>query len=817
MVEEQDPTTVADATTAFHEEYDDGVHILETLLTIDSEHDTWTFDELPLDSGTFGELVSRGIVTKVDGEYRVSSREGVRAGIEGRPASVENDRNTGLDFAVPTDLDRRAAVALAAALGVLFATRTLIYSSVIRGEHVVSPSNDPYHYRYWLEELLAESDGIVITDMPERAAETRPLTHAANWLFATLLGGDQWAADMVAAWFPVVATLALGVVVYWLAVIVSDDARVGVVAVVLLAITPLHAVYSTIGFLEHRPHQYFWIGVTMLTLAWLAVDLDQRRAGAPTTQAAIREHLQQSWTWVAAVALGLAIAFSVHAWGGGVLLLVPAAAYVALKVAVDVRAGIPPALANLPVLVGLGLGAVLAAFLHFGWGWHEVFTAAIPVLVVIGAVAVVGLGELWRRLEWPAWGLVGVEIGFAGFGLLTFRYLRPGDWTRLVERASDLFFRGGARETTSLFSVDQAIVIGPLSQFGVWFYIALLVLGWACWTSVRRYAPGWTLLSVYGSFWLVLAAIQARFAGQLTIPFAVLGGLGFVHLLAWANVARVPAPLRGSDENESGDRNTQTAAADGGGATEDEQAREPSFVVPGDTVTLVSLVWICLLIFGMSLLFLPSIVGQTAYSDGEFEAAMAIDDHAADVDREYPENFVLSNWGDNRMYNYFVNEEADRYAYALDNFEAFQTDDDPDGWYEEFEKSQVGYVVMNDEDGTYPEEISQARLHDNLGTGGEDTEPLEHYQAIYVGDEETAFAVVPGATITATGEPEEMVSIETEVTVSGETLTYEREVTAQQDGTLEVTVPYPGDYTVGDRDVTVSAADVENGSTISLE
>ncbi|WP_265112368.1 MFS transporter [Halosolutus halophilus] len=809
MVGDTDPATVADAVDSFCENYADGERAIETLLEVDAEHDTWTFDVLPLDSGTFGELVSRGIVTKVDGEYRISSREGVRAGLTGEPIAVEEESGPGSVRSILIDIDRRAAVALAAALGVLFATRTLIYPSVMRGEHVVSPSNDPYHYRYWLEELLAEG-GIVITDMPEGAAGTRPLTHAANWLFATLLGGDQWAANMVAAWLPVVATLALGVIVYWLAVIVSDDVRVGVTSVVLLAITPLHAVYSTIGFLEHRPHQYFWLGVTMLTLAWLAVDLDRRRNGASTVQAAIHEHLRQSWTWMAAVALGIAVAFSVHAWGGGILLLVPAAAYVGLKIAIDVRAGIPPASANLPVLVGLSLGAALAAFLHFGWGWHEVFTAAIPVLVVVGAVAVVGLGKLWRRFEWPTWGLVGLEGGLTGVGLVAFRYLRPEDWARLSERAGDLFFRGGAVETSSLFSLEHAIVLGPLSQFGVWFYIALLFLGWAGWTSARRYAPGWTLLSVYGGFWLALAAIQARFAGQLTLPFAVLGGLGFVHLLAWANVARVPVPLRGSDASERASSHAQTATTDGG-------EREPSIVVPRNVKTFVALVWIGLLIFGMSLLFLPSLVGQTTYSDAEFEAAMAIDEHATGVDREYPDNFVLSDWGDNRMYNYFVNGEADRYAYAFNHFYEFQVDDNPDAWYEEFERSQVGYVVMTDVDEPYPENISQAKLHDNLGTGGDDGEPLEHYQAIYIDNEVTVFAVVPGATITATGEPGETVTVGTEVTVSGETITYEQDVTVGEDGTLEATVPYPSEYTIGDQEVDVSTDAVEDGSTLELD
>ncbi|WP_306058709.1 MFS transporter [Natronococcus wangiae] len=817
MVDEPDPVAVADAATTFREKYESGEEALETLLEVDAEHETWSFDDIPLDSGTFGEIVSRGIVTKVDGEYRVSSREGVRAGLDGRPVSLEDDRETGFGLSIPITFDRRAAGALVVALGVLFATRSLIYRSVMRGEYVVPPSNDPYHYRYWLEVLLAEGDGSVITNLPEGAAETRPLTHAANWFFAVLLGGDRWAADMVTAWFPVVATVALGIVVYWLAVVVTDDVRVGVVSVFLLAITPLHTVYTSIGYLEHRSHQYFWLGVTMLTLAWLAVDLERRRDGASTAREAIREHLRQSWTWVAAVALGIAVGFSVHAWGGGILLLIPVAVYVGLKVAVDVRVGLPPALANLPILVGLGLGAALAAFLHFSWGWHEVFAAAISMLVVGGAVAVVGLGELWRRLEWPTRGLVGLEGGLAGIGLVAFRYLRPEDWARLSERALELFFRGEAVETATLFSMEQSIVLGPLPQFGVWFYIAILFLGWACWTSVRRYAPGWTLLSVYGVFWLVLAAIQARFAGQLTIPLSVLGGLGFVHLLAWANLARVPAPFRETDGNERDGTRARTAAADGGDATAGDGKREPSIIFPRDPRTLVALVWIGFLIFGMSLFFVPTIAGQITHSDAEFEAAMAIDDHATDVDREYPDNFVLSNWGDNRMYNYFVNGEADRYAYAYDNFDEFQTDDDPDGWYEEFERSQVGYVVLTDEEGGYPEDITQAKLHDELGAGGDDGEPLEHYQAIYIDDEVTAFAVVPGATITATGEPGETVVVETEVTVSGETITYERNATVREDGSLEVTVPYPGEYTVDDREVDVSTEAVENGSTVQID
>ncbi|WP_254768926.1 MFS transporter [Salinilacihabitans rarus] len=815
MGDDRDPPSVADAVTSFCEEYPDGERVIETVLEVDAEHDTWTFDDLSLDSGTFGELVSRGIVAKVDGEYRIASREGVRAGLADEPIAVEDAASSGVDLSFPVAFDPRAAAALAGALVFLFGMRILNYRSVFRDGRVVSPGNDPYHYRYWLEALLAESDGItdvaVVARMPEGAASRRPLTHASNWFLAELLGGDQWAAETIAAWLPVVGAVALGIVVYWLAVVVADDVRVGVASVVLLALAPVHAVYSGIGFLEHRLHQYFWLGVTLTTLAWLAVDLRRRRIARSATRRAIREHLRRPWTRVATVVLGVALAFSVLAWGGSILMLVPAAAYVGTKVALDVRADLPPAPANAPILVGLGLSAALTAFLHVRWGWHGAFVPRVSLLVALGAVAVVGLGELWRRREWPAAALVGLEPILVAGGLVAFRGLAPAEWARLSDRAVDLVAREDITETASLFGLDDAVVFGPVSQIGLSFYVALLVLGWACWATYRRYEPAWLLLSVYVVFWLALAAIQGRFAGQLTIPLSVLGGFGFVYLLAWAGLARKPAPFRSAGDGGAGRSATTRAVAANGGEP------EPSIVVPRDRRTLFALVWIALLVCGVSLIYAPSLVGQTAHGDAEFGAATAIDEDADAVDREYPENFVLSVWGHNRMYNYFVSGEADDYEYAFDNFDAFRTGDDPDGWYEEFDRSDVGYVVLTEVEAEYPADSTQARLHDDLGAGGDGGEALEHYRAVYVDEEVTAFAVVPGATITAPGEPGETVPVETEVTVSGETIAYERDVTVGDDGRLEVTVPYPGNYSVGDREVRVSTAAVEDGSEVRLD
>ncbi len=819
MTDDPNTAAVAEAAATFCEEYDDGDVVLETVLAVDADHDTWTFDDVALNSGTFGELVSRGIVEKVDGEYHVASRQGVLAGLEGESVSVLEESGageSGRELSSPFAFDVQTAVALVGALAFLFAMRMLNYRSVFRSEYVVSPANDPYYYRYWLEELLAESEGAtdlgVVANMPDGAAGARPLTHATNWFVAELLGGDQWAADMVAAWLPVVATVALGIVVYWLAVILTRDVRVGIASVLVLAITPVHAVYTGAGFLEHRLHQYFWLGVTLLTLGWLAVDLQRQQAVASSAGAAVRGHLRRPWTWIASIALGFALAFSVHAWGGSVLLLVPVGMYLGVKTAIDARAGLSPTLANLPLVVGLAVGGALTAALHVRLGWHETFVAAIAVLAVGAGVVVVGLGELWRRLEWPTGGLVALEGVVAVLGVLAFRQLRSADWARLRERADDLFFRQhhGATEIDSLFALEQGIVFGPMIQIGITFYIALAVLGWAGLVASRRYEPGWSLLTVYGVFWLAMAAFQGRFAAQLAISLAVLGGMGLVWLLAWLDLARVPKPFEDGDAEASAERAPRGAVADGG-------ERRP-LVVPREPKTLFALFWVGLLICGMSLFFVSSLSAQTAYSDAQFEAAMAIDDHAAEMDREYPENFVLSEWSHNRMYNYFVNGESRSYGYAASTFTDFLIDDDPDGWYEEFDDSDVGYVVTTDVDEA-PAGSAQAQLHENLGTGGleGESDPLEHYQVIYVGRDATAFAVVPGATFEDTGEAGETVPVETEVTVSGETFTYARTATVDEDGELAVTVPYPGEYTVGDQTVEVSAAAVENGSTITLE
>ncbi|MDF9745847.1 MFS transporter [Natrinema salsiterrestre] len=816
MSTDGDSGDIADATTLFLEERDDGDCVLEVVLEVDAEHKTWTFDDVDLDSGTFGELVSRGIVTKVDGAYQVAEPAVVESVLTGEDLEAPvDDTGPAIDFdQFWNGVDLRTFTALLGALLVVAAARMTAFRSVFQQGYVVSPGNDPYYFRYWMEDLLAKSSGPtdvgVLTESSGGLFGTRPLAHATNWFLAELLGGGQAAADTVAAWLPVVASVVLGVVVYKCTVLLTRDVRVGIASVLVFAVTPIHAVYTGLGFIDHQLHQYLWLGITLLTLTWLAVDLQRRLEGGLSEAAAVREHLQSSATWAVAVVFGLSVAAGIHSWGGSPLLLIPLAAYVALRVAVDARAGVSPARANLPLLAGLVLGSALSLALHHRWGWHAEFVSTTPALVLGGSIAVVALGELWRRLDAHLGGLLALEALVGAGGLYAFQRLQPEDWAEAMTRVDDLFFREGATETASLFATEYAVFFGPMYQLGMGFYLGLVVLGWVAWVAFRRYEPGWLLVGTYTGYLLVLAGIQVRFAGQLAIPLAVLTGFGLVHLLAVVDLARTPVPFRDSESSlEGGSRGGASVATDGGGNL------EPAISIP-DGRKVGYVLGVGLLVFGLSLIYVPGLTADTTYSDGQVQAVSAIDDHNESANRSYPGNYVLSEWGDNRMYNHLVNGESRRYGYAQSNYDEFRTSTEPDGWYNKL-GNRRGYVVVTATEGDVPADSAQALLLEEYGAGGNGTDGLAHYQAISIADDAVAFAVVPGAKVPVRGSAGENVTVTTEVSVSGETFTYERVVAVGANGRATVRVPYAGEYTVGDRTATVEEADVLNGQSVALE
>ncbi|MFC7041717.1 hypothetical protein [Halonotius sp. GCM10025705] len=71
-------TDVRSATAELLEAHPELEDDLRTLLTID-QNGPWTFDDVPLDSGLFGEVVAAGIVDSIDDTYRLRDPDAVRA------------------------------------------------------------------------------------------------------------------------------------------------------------------------------------------------------------------------------------------------------------------------------------------------------------------------------------------------------------------------------------------------------------------------------------------------------------------------------------------------------------------------------------------------------------------------------------------------------------------------------------------------------------------------------------------------------------------------------------------------------------------
>lgn len=809
-----EPSKVHEVTREFLADHPGSQSALTELLALDQREGTWVFAQTNMDSGRFGELVSRGIVETVNDEYQIAHREAVRAALENDAFEPDSAESGSILPAISISLDFGAIGGLVGALAVVVIGRAWTYFSVFQQGYVVSPANDPYYYRYWQAQLLEISGGLadtsVIASLPG-GARSRPYTHVVNWWLTELLGGTQTAADLVAAWLPVVGAAALGVVLYGIATTLTDDVRIGVVAVALLGVMPVHAVYTSLGFLEHRVHQYFWLGVLVFTLTWLA-KRSNRREGSDSEIETIHDHLASPGTWVAVTLLALSVAVSPYPWAGSALIFIPVAVYIWGRVALDVREGVSPALANMPTTVAISVGGVVALYPHLNWGWHgsTAFLAYTPALVAVGAVAVVSVGELWHRFSLRASTLLGVETAVAAATLWLFTRVRPDQVGQIQSRAGRLLFREGITETVSLFSVEQYVIFGPLSQLGTAFYLAVVPLMWISWICIRRYQPEWLVSVVFGWYFLALATIQVRFAAHLALFISVFAAVSVVYILAAVDLISHPTVFesQGNSQVSTGNRLVSSRGKKAKRQDEDVISR-----VQSDPRWFLYVVGVSVLILSFNLIFAPGLVNQTTHSDAQVEAMTEIKQHADTTARKYPENFVLSRWGDNRMYNYFVSGESSGYGYAFRNYGPFRAAPSPDDEYRQLQ-DDTGYVVLTETETEAPANTTQTKLYQNFGAG-EDT--TGHFQLLYAGDGVRAFALVKGAEIRIDDVSADKATAATEVRLAGQVFEYSRSATPNGNSTATVRVAYPGEYQVENRTVIVSDSAVENGETVTTQ
>ncbi|WP_254535986.1 STT3 domain-containing protein [Halomarina litorea] len=754
----------------------------------------WTFADLDADSGAFGELVSRGVVEKRGGGYRLADPAATRRALDGegttdatggtpRPSRPSFDSLASLS-SLSLRTDRRSLLALAGALALVAIFRLVSLPAVFR-DRVVLSGNDPYYYRYWVERALAQAGGAldfaVLSNFPEALTKGEPLLVATLWVASTLLGGTREAAGVVLAIYPVVSALLAALFVYLLARRVSGDRRVALAAVALLAVVPAHALRTGLGFADHHAFDYVFLSLTAYALV---VALGERSRPLDSDGLA-----SSATSALAALGIGVGVAGQALAWDNGPLLLLPFGLAVAAIALVAVHEGRSLLPAGLPVVAGTGLAALLAHLAHAGFGWHTSAVAYAPFLLFVGCVAVLAVGEASVRLGVPALA-AGVVLLVGGVGgVLAVQSALPDLWAGLLRGVDTLFRTDGIVEVQSLFDGRG---MGWLLLFGFALVLALPYTAWGLYRGWRGRFD-WLALGVYTLAFLVLAGVQLRFAGELAHFVAVFAGLGFVHLAGWVEVTDRPAPF---------DEGTRADGGRGGSRT---------LSLP-DRRQAGALLALFLLVGGLGMVQVPVKTSQVTIPQSQYETAEAMDEYAAAQNLSYPESYVLSEWGRNRMYNYFVSGESRSYSRARTTFEPFLTGRpakyDTRGFAE-----RVGFVVVEDASTGVAGSMGVALAR--YGSRGDETPGLGHYRAIHVSPdgEYTAFRVVPGATVrgTASGET---VTLSTNVSVDGESFTYTRRATVEN-GTYAVTLAYPGEYRIeggGATSVRVSEAAVENGT-----
>ncbi|MEF8888358.1 MAG: STT3 domain-containing protein [Haloarculaceae archaeon] len=766
----------AERVAALLEERPDLAGPLASLLEVDQEQDTWTFEDIPVESGPFGELVGREVVEKVDGEYRLADPEAVRAALSQDVAADASDTaaesgengtaspsigSPAVDVSRPTlAVDRRLVLALGGVLLFLALTRTVFAFPAVFRDQVVLSGNDPYYYRYWVEQLLASGGDISPSALPGAVAKGEPLMVTTLWAASALLGGSVAAAGWVLAWYPVVSAVVAGAALYLLTTRVTRDRRVGLAAVVMLATLPGHGYRTSLGFADHHAFDFIWLALALLALHSVLARTDSWRAPG---------------TWLAAGGLGITVAAQVLAWEAAPLLIAPIAVAAAALVLVDVRLDRDPLLWGVPLLVALGLASLLTLGVHETFNWHTIVVTAAPPLLFGGVAVVVALGAAAARVD-LSWRVVaGGYVGVAVAGLLGVRYGLPDFWAEASSGVQRIIAPRDIVETAPLFGEGA----GWLLLFGLLLAVGVAYLAWATRALVRG-ERRWAASAAYAWVLLGLSFFSIRFGGEASIPLAVFAALGFVHIAERVDLATRPAPFR---------EGAARAQADGGPRPGDRRPGDEDSLVDfewPDGRAFASLVVLGLLLCGLGLMQVPIKTGQLTITDETYETATEIDAYAGEYNLSDDENYVLSEWGRNRVYNYFVSGESQSYSYARQQYPQVldaQPGSAPPG--------RVGFVVV-DPGGNW----SEGSVHDHLMSYGEGASGLGHYRAVARTGETRAFRTVPGANVT--GQLEANVTtatLVTEVSVPGWEFAYARE-TNVTNGTYSARVAHPGQYRV---------------------
>jgi len=782
---------VLDKTEEALDENPDLVEPLEEILSIDEKHETWTFNDLSLDSGTFGEIASYNIIDKTEeDEYQLVDQEAVRAALYEETPDESSTREFEFITRIQHATDSRRIAAVAVALAFVALVRVVPIRSVFKGGDVVLLGNDPYKRRFWVETLLSLADGPVdlqmLANLPGPIVADDPLFHVTLWFVVELFGSTAALSGWILAWYPVVAAVLTGLVVYIISVRLTNDSRVGLAAIGLLAITPIYVTRTTLGYADRHVLDYLWLSIVVLLLVLLADDAERS--------------LDRDTGFLVG-GLSIAITFQTLNWDGSPLFLFPIVLYLPLLGLLAVRSNERPARLLGPPTVGLGLAAVFAGAIHVLFGWYDVFIPSIPLVLFVGALGVTILSETAQRVGLSVKTLLGIEL--LGFILATGLVASVPVFSERLDKGITYFadLQGGQiAETHSLFSGAQGSIVAPLFWFGFVLFLALPYMGVIAWHIYKQNDFEWVALAVYSWYLLVLSVVQIRFSGALAIFTAIFGGLAFVRLAAWVDIVETLSVTRKDDSSE------------------------PQELEIPDRRTFLHLGALALPVGGFG--FMQSVLQQNdlKYNSNQVAAMRWMRSYAAERNWSYPEGYVFSSWDTNRFYNYMVNGidgYAYSYQYALKHYSDFLSASDGSRYYRiirnrpDRPSAKSTFIVTHFPDvsdsGDISEDVMFSQLHDYYGVR------TNHYRFQWASDGHSlkVFTLVPGATVTGPAEPGSTLNITVQLPNIEPSETVTREVAVNDEGIYSFTLPQPSEFKIVDSEVTVTEQDVVNGAIVS--
>ena len=438
-------------------------------------------------------------------------------------------------------------LALLATCATGFLLRTTNAATVLLGDRVVLAENDPHYHLRRVLQILADYPHVRSFDPWIDHPRGAPVVFAPLFDFALatlalaagLRPGDQRAVALLAAFVPPVLGALTSVATWALARHVTSRGG-ALLAAVLVAVTPAHAWYSRLGFVDH----HVAVTLAMVVEAALLLFALRVRPVVDTRPVAAEGGLHLP----AALGATGVLACAVLLWNGTLLLLaVLDAALLALFLAADARRRRD--VATLVCAAHLGAALVLAAVVpgivrDTGWPWSTVTLSYLHVALLAAAGGLAGLaavllarGASGRRL-----------LAFAALsgGAALAALLLQGD---VLHRVRDwLFaadpFMGAVQESVSIVRTSDGRfdLVGPRVWMGRFFLATPLLLALLAWRLAR---DGWRdagrlFLLAWATLLFAAALAQRRFAETATPALAVLAA-DFLASVATALRARLDA------------------------------------------------------------------------------------------------------------------------------------------------------------------------------------------------------------------------------------------------------------------------------------